>query len=894
MVELGIEKLDKIFNPKRIAVIGASERADSIGAKILRNLIEAGYTGAVFPVNAFREKVQGLTAYPNICKIPGIIDLAIIATPAHTVPQIVEECGEAGVSGVIICSAGFREIGEEGKNIEKRILECQKKYCMRIIGPKSFGVIRPKINLYATFAYERTSAGKIALISQSGSLCAAALDWASEAQIGFSAIASVGSMIDVDIGDLIDFFGTDPQTRSIVIYIESIANIRKFMSAARGFARSKPIILVKGGRFQDSESLTVTHRNTFCNRDAVYEAAFRRVGIVRVDGLSDLLNCAETLSMQPSPKGHKLSIITNAGGPATMATDHLIARGGALSILSEDSCQALKEALPYYCIVANPLDVFEDAPPQRFKKSVEICLKDPNSDGTLIIYAPQEITDACAFAQIVVESARHTNKTLLVALTGESSRCQEARRLLRKNSIPAFRTPEEAVSTFMYMWTYTQNLELLYQTPEELPTNHLASTRLKEVLRRSFCEGHKILTLQESMRFLQAYQIPTVKTAIAKTPEEAIISGYEIGFPIVMKVISPQFTHKSEIDGVILNVCSPSKIQKFFKELERNVKKSTVSAEFQGVAIQRMIAGRKQEVFLSSKRDSQFGSIIVFGVGGSSTEFLTDVSVGFPPLNRVLARRLMENTAVYKHMSSNKHYFKIESLEEILVKFSQLVVDFPEVEAIDINPLIIDENGVLAVDARIAMDTSQVMREVAEHQSPHLVIASYPGKYVGSRRLKDGTSVVLRPIKAEDEGLFNELFNSLSNETKRFRFFQIINELSHETLTRFCNLDYDREIAIVAQLQDGDRKLVGVSRLITEPDGKTGEFAILVGDEWQGKGLGAKLMDAIITVGRDMHLEKIFGLVMQENRKMLNLCAKKGFQSTAEDEDSLQLTLKLL
>lgn len=894
MVRLGIEKLNKIFNPKRIAVIGASEREDSIGAKILRNLIEVGYKGTVFPVNAFRETVQGITAYPGISKIPEVIDLAIIATPAHTVPQIVEECGEAGVSGIIICSAGFREVGQEGIIIEKRILDYQRKYGVRIIGPNSFGVIRPKINLYATFAYERASSGKIAFISQSAALCATALDWASEAQIGFSAIVSTGSMLDVDLGDLIDFFGVDPQTRSIVVYVESIPNVRKFMSAARGFARTKPIILVKAGRFQESKSLTLTHSGSLSGQDAVYDAAFRRVGVVRVEGVSDLLNCAEALSMQPNPSGPNLAIITNAGGPAIMATDHLVGRGGRLSQLSDLSCQALKEALPYYCSVANPLDVFEDATPKRFRKAIEICLNDPNNDGTLIIYAPQEITDTSTFAQIVVETAKQTRKTLLVALTGESTRCREARKLLQKNGIPAFRTPEEAVSTFMYMWTYTQNLELLYQTPEELPTDRFATTHLKEILRRTFCEGHKVLTLPDSMRFLEAYQIPTLKTLVAKSPEEALALSSELGFPIVMKALSPQFTHKSEIEGVILNVHSPSQVPVLFKELSAKVEKSAVVAEFQGVAIQRMLTKRNYEIFIGSKREPQFGSIILFGMGGTSTELLKDISIGFPPLNRVLARRLMENTGIYKIISSNSHRFKTESLEEILVKFSQLVIDFPEIEAIDINPLIIDENGVIAVDARIAVDTSRIMREVAEHQHPHLVIASYPTKYVAPRKLKDETPVLLRPIKPEDEGLFNELFKSLSDETKRFRFFEIIKEMSHDTLTRYCNLDYDREIAVVAQLQNNDKKLAGVSRVILEPDGKTGEFAVLVGDKWQGLGLGAKLLDSIITVAKDMHLERIFGLVMQNNYKMINLCAKKGFEVNRLDEDTLEVSLKLL
>ncbi len=888
---MGIENLSHIFNPRKIAVIGASEKEGTFGAKIILNLAGT-FGGEVFPVNPFHQTVQGIKAYPSISKTPSGIDLAVIATPAHTVPQIVEECGKAGVHGIVIASAGFREKGPAGKILEQQILEHKATYGMRIIGPSSFGVIRPKINLYATFGQKTVTPGKIAFISQSAALCVSALDWASEAQIGLSAVVSTGSMLDVDLGDLIDYFGMDSQTKSIVLYVESLKNARKFLSAARGFARTKPIILVKAGRFQECRTQTLTHSGFLSGQDAVYDAAFKRVGIVRVEAISDLFNCAEALITQPSPTGPNLTIITNSGGHGIMATDHLIARGGKLSTLSNKSVETLRCSLPSYCSIANPLDLFEDATAERFKQAMEICFNDANNSGSLIIYTLQEATDPFCLVEIAVEMAKHTQKPLLFALTGEDDRCREARRMLQRNGIPAFRTPEEAVSTFMYMWSYTQNLELLYETPEEFSVDLAAPASLKGILRRAFCEGRQVLTLPESLSFLEAYKIQTVKTIVAKTPQEAVTASSELGFPVVMKAISPQFTHKTEIEGVILNIYSPSEIPALFKELADKVKNSSLTAEFQGVAIQPMIRGKGYEIFVGSRKDPQFGSTILFGTGGTAAELHKDINIGFPPLNKVLARRLMADTRIYRYNLSRVYQFNTGLLEEILVKFSQLVMDFPEIEEIDVNPLIADEKSALAVDARVVIEISRVMREVAEHRD-HLVIAPYPKKYVTTRKLKDETPLLLRPIKPEDERRFNELFKSLSPETMRFRFFEIIKEMTHHTLTRYCNIDYDREIAIVAELQNGGSKIIGVVSVILEPDGKSGEFAILVGDPWQGLGLGSKLMDSIVEVARDMHLEKIFGYVLSNNYKMLQLCNKKGFKVETLDEETAKVSLIL-
>ena len=888
---MGVENLDRLFNPKRIAVIGASDREGSVGAKLLQNLVGVGYKGAVYPVNPFRPTVQGIAAYPTIERIPRQVELAIIATPAHTVPQIVEECGRAGVSALVIISAGFKEAGGEGEKFEKQILELKNQYNMRMIGPNSLGVMRPSIKLNASFANKAADLGKIAFISQSAALCASVLDWASEAHVGFSAVASVGSMLDVDFGDLIDYFGTDPKTKSIVLYIESIKSARKFMSAARGFARAKPIVVVKAGRFRESAEAAICHTGALCGEDAVYDAAFRRAGIVRVEAINDLFNCAETLAMQPNPKGPNLIIITNAGGPGIMATDSLIAKGGKLSPLSDETVQTLNEVLPPYCSKLNPIDMLEEATTDRFRKVMEICFQDPNSDGFLIIYTPQGASDPVETAKTIVELSKKTAKPILTSLMGEDS-CWRARSILRKKGIPAFTSPEQAVSTFMYMWSYTQNLELLYETPEELSIELSIPVFLREVLRKAFDEGRTVLTEPESRQFLEAYKIPTITSIVAKTPKDAVKVASKIGYPIVMKALSPQITHKSRVEGVVLDVRSEAEVKEQFEKLTQRIKRREPQAKLEGIIVQPLVTNRRYELFLGSKKDPHFGSVICFGMGGVATELFKDVNIGFPPLNQVLARRLMEKTVIYKLFESNNQHISIKPIEEILVKFSQLVIDFPEIKEMDINPLLVDKKDVVAVDTRIMIDEAKIKTKIQAHE--HIVVTPYPKKYTANWKLKNGIPIILRPIKPEDETLLDELFQSFSKETMRFRFFQIIKEMPHETLTRYCNIDYDREIAIVAEAKEGnERKIVGVARLIIQPGRKHGEFAVAVGDQWQGLGLGSRLVDYIIEIGKDMALEKISGDILLNNLKMVRLCTKKGFKMEPIDEEMTKATLDL-
>jgi acetyltransferase len=880
--------LKGFFSPQAIAVIGASERVDSLGTRILRNLIGV-YQGKIYPVNSFRQTVQGLVAYPSIDRVPSKVDLAIIATPAHTVPQIIEECGKVGVLNAVIVSAGFNECGKIGQELTQRILDCKRTYGMRIIGPNCFGIIRPNSNLYATFAEKKAVPGKIAFISQSGAFCGSALDWSLETHIGLSAVVSMGQTIDVDIGDLIEYFGNDSQTRIIMLYVESIKNVRSFMSAARGFAKTKPIVIVKPNRANENHNLTTSDTSQI--KEAIHDAAFRRCGIVRVETINGLFDCAKTLLMQQSPTTPNLTIITNAGGPALLALDQINRRGGKLSEISGSTSQTLRSILPYYCALTNPIDLLEEATPERYRKVIQTCIDDSASSSLLVMYAPTGPTDPLNLANIIIDSAKQTRKNIFVCLMGEDPQCQEARRTLHRNGVPAFRNPQEAVRTFMNIYARTQNLELLYQTPEDTPLDQATPTHLKGILRRAFNEGRETLNLTESLQFLESYKIPAVKTLIAKTAEESAAFALQLGYPVVMKTLNLKYSIKRENQNVAFDVFSPAQLCFHFNKLVDDTNSSSKTTEFQGVAIQPKEPNAPCQVFLGSRKDPQFGPIICLGTGGALIEKDRELSVGFPPLNQVLARQIMENTKVLQYCKDAcANHFETGAIEEIIIRFSQLVADFPEIRKIDVNPIVVKEGKAYAADAQIVLDLTRFLRQGAEHPE-NLVIAPYPKKYITKRTLKNGVKVTLRPIKPEDENRFNALFKSLSEESIRFRFFETIKEMSHDTLSRYCNLDYDREIAIVAQLEDSS--LIGVVRLILDAERRNGEFAVTVSDSWHGLGLGSKLMDYIIDIGKDLKLVTIYSDVSPENTKMLNLCGNKGFSAKSSDEYSVYMTMSL-
>lgn len=889
--------LDKIFNPKSVAVIGASDEEGTVGYALVKNFVDSKFEGNVYPVNIRKPEILGFKAYASVELIPEPVDLAVIATPARTVPDVVEQCGKSGIMAIVIISAGFKEIGPEGKALEDKITEIRKKYGLRIIGPNCLGVIRPSINLNATFINRMPKPGKIAFISQSGALGSAILDWAIHENIGFSNFVSIGSMIDVDFGDLIDYFGTDPKTKSILMYIEGITDARKFMSAARHFARAKPIIVVKAGKYGESAKAAASHTGSLSGEDLIYDKAFKRAGMVRVDEIADLFNCAEVLGTQPLPRGPNIAIITNAGGPGVMATDAVIARGGKVAQLSLKTMETLSGFLPHYWSHGNPIDILGDARADRYTATIETCLNDENVDGILIIYTAQAIAEPVDVAKSIValcKSRSYQNKTIVTSFMGYGA-VEDANRILNENNIPTYSTPEQAVKTYMYMHQYKSNLELQYQTPEELPVDVAPPKRpLMVIMRNTANENREILNEVEAKTLLEYYNFPVVETKTARTPDEAATIASQMSYPVVLKILSPQIVHKTEAGGVILDIKNEKELREAYDHIIQRAKDYNPSAEIQGVTVQRMIKKRGYEVIIGSKTDPLFGPVILFGMGGVGVELFRDFALGLPPLNQTLVRRIMEETKVYQLLKGYRNVppANLKLLEELMVLFSQMLIDFPQLKEVDINPLFINEKEAYAFDARIVVDKEKVFEKLEPHQ--HLVITPYPKKYETMWKLRDGRTVLLRPIKPEDEPMWLEMFQNFSEESIRYRFFQIIKDTPHETRVRYCNIDYDREIAIVPELtEDGHRKILGVVRVSIEPDGRSGEIAFIVADPWQGLGLGTKLVDYAIEISKDMKLETLYAIMLPDNYRAISLMKKMGFVIKYMDDGTVKGTLNL-
>lgn len=889
--------LDKIFNPRSIAVVGASDEEGTVGYILMKNLTELGYKGSVYPVNIHKSEVLGIKAYPSVEQIPEVVDLAIIATPAKTVPDVLEQCGKAAIAGIIIISAGFKEIGPPGKALENRIIEIKKKYALQIIGPNCLGIIHPDINLNATFIPKTIKPGSIAFISQSGALGSAILDIATHENIGFSNFVSVGSMIDVDFGDLIDYFGTDPKTMSILMYIEGVTSARKFISAARHFARTKPIIVIKAGRFIESAKAAASHTGALTGEDMVYDAAFKRAGVVRVEEIGDLFNCAEALGRQPLPRGPNLAIITNAGGPGVMAADAIIARGGKLARLSPITIETLNAILPPYWSRSNPIDILGDAKADRYRAAVEACFRDENVDGILIIYTPQGGSIPADIAKNIVDMCRTEGfcKTYLTSFMGYED-VEEANRIFTQNGIPTYYTPEQAVATFMYMYQYKRNLELLYETPAELPVDSVPPKRpILVTIRDAARENREILTEAETKQILDHYNIPVVRTMIARTADEAVLHASQIGYPVVLKILSPQVIHKTDAGGVALGINSETGIREAFDTIVRRVKEYNPEAQIQGVTVQRMIRAKGYELILGARTDPLFGPVVMFGRGGIDVELYRDVSIGLPPLNQTLARRMIEETKVYQLLKGYRDLppANITLLEEIMVRFSQMLVDFPQLKEIEINPLLIDQKEAFALDARAVIDKGRVFAKLEPYA--HLVISPYPEKYKTFWKLRNGRTVLLRPIKPEDEPLWLEMLKNASEETIRYRFFETIKiPLAHEFGVRYTNIDYDREIAIVAELEEeGQRKMLGAVRLFVEPDGKNGEIVFGIADPWQGQGLGLKLVDYIIEISKDKNLDTINAVMLQDNYRAIGLMKEMGFNLEFSGDGTVKAVLNL-
>jgi acetyltransferase len=887
------QPLDVFFSPKTVAVIGATENANSVGRTVLWNLVTSPFGGTVFPVNPKRSNVLGVKAYPSISEIPEQVDLAVIVTPPPSIPGIIKECGENGVRGAVVISAGFKEIGPEGAALEQRLKEQALASGVRIIGPNCLGVMSPLSGLNATFATTIARPGSVGFISQSGALCTAVLDWSLKEMVGFSSFISIGSMVDVGWGDLIYHLGNDPKTKSIVIYMESIGNARAFLSAAREVALNKPIIIIKPGRSAAAAKAAASHTGSLTGSDEVLEAAFRRSGVLRVNNIADLFYMAEVLSKQPSPKGPRLTIVTNAGGPGVLATDALIMGGGELADLAPETLEAYNKVLPATWSHNNPVDIIGDASPERYARALEIAAGDPNSDGMLVILTPQAMTDPTKIAETLRPLAKQEGKPVLASWMGGVD-VAAGEEILNHANIPTFPYPDTAARAFNYMWRYSYNLKALYETPA-LPEDSADWTPdrklVDDIIKKSRSEGRTILTEFESKQVLSAYGIPTAQTIIATDADAAAKAADQIGYPIVLKIYSETITHKTDVGGVQLNLGSAEAVRKAFNAIQTSVTEKVGAQHFQGVTVQPMIKLKDAyELIIGSSLDPQFGPVLLFGTGGQLVEVFKDRALGLPPLNSTLARRMMEQTKIYKALKGvrGRKPVDLAALEVLMVRFSALVAEQRWIKEIDINPLLASPDGLIALDARVVVHGPEVTLE----QIPKTAIRPYPTRYVAPWTMRDNTQVTIRPIRPEDEPFMVKFHETLSERSVYLRFFHLINleqRVTHERLGRTCFIDYDREMALVAVRRDpetGNNEVIGVSRMVKNHGIPEAEIAAVVSDKWQGRGLGRELLSRLLLVAADEKLTKVTADILPDNRDVMRICEKLGFtlKHSLEDE----------
>jgi len=882
--------LDPLFSPRSVAVVGATERAGSVGRSVLWNLLSNPFGGTVFPVNSKRPSVLGIKAYPTVADLPDKVDLVVVTTPADTVPDVLAESVAAGIPAGIVISAGFKESGEHGKELEARITQIIRGK-MRLIGPNCLGVMNPIRGLNATFAHSIARPGNVAFISQSGALLTAILDWSLRENVGFSSFVSTGSMLDVSWGDLIDYFGSDSRTHSIVIYMESIGDASAFLSAAREVSLNKPIIVIKAGRTAQAAKAAASHTGSLTGSDEVLEAAFRRSGVLRVTSIADIFFMSDVLAKQPRPRGNRLAIVTNAGGPGVLATDALVAGGGELAELSPQTMAALDEFLPPQWSHNNPVDILGDAEPERYAKSLEIAAKDPAIDGMLVILTPQDMTNPTQIAEKLKPYAKGFGKPVLASWMG-GAEVAAGEQILNQAGIPTFQFPDSAVRAFNYMWRYSYNLKGLYETPT-LPQHadaELQRGRAARILREAREQGRTLLTEYESKQLLGAYGIPAVETRVAVTEEEAVQAAEAIGYPVVVKLHSYTITHKTDVGGVQLNLRNPDDVSRAFRLIRLFVSEKPGPEHFQGVTVQPMVKLDGYELIVGSSLDPQFGPVMLFGTGGQLVEVFKDRALALPPLNSTLARRMMEQTKIFKALRGvrGRKPVDIEGLEELLVRFSQLIVEQRWIKEIDINPLLASSDQLQALDARVVLHGP----EMTEDQLPESAIHPYPVKLITKWTMKDGNDVVIRPIRPEDEPLLIIFHEKLSERSVYLRYFQpmkLTQRTSHERLTRICFIDYNREMALVAERKNeaGEPELLAVGRLSKIHGRDEGELAAVAIDAAQHKGLGTELYVRLIDVAREAKLKKLISVMLPENREMRALCVKLGFKMYSSLEDNM-------
>jgi acetyltransferase len=887
---LGYERvaLDAIFRPETVAVVGASDRPGSVGRTIMWNLISNPFGGTVYPVNARRQNVLGIKAYPSVSEVPERVDLAVIAAPAPTVPGIIRECVESGVEGAIIISAGFRETGPEGAELERQVLEEARRGRMRIVGPNCLGVMNPTTGLNATFAGAMARPGNVGFLSQSGALMTAVLDRSFMENVGFSAFVSVGSMMDLGWGDLIYYLGDDPRTESIVVYMESVGDARSFLSAAREVALTKPIIVIKAGRTAAASYAAASHTGSLTGSDEVLDAAFMRSGVLRVDNISDLFDMAETLGKQPRPKGPRLTILTNAGGPGVLATDALIAGGGGLAEISPETMQELNNFLPAPWSHGNPIDVLGDADPERYAKTLEAAAKDPESDGLLVVLTPQDMTEPTETAQGLVPYANGTAKPVLASWMG-SAEVAAGTSILNGAGIPTFDYPDDAARSFTNMWRYTYNLRGIYETPELAGAADVDRERAEEIVAGVRQSGRTILTEFESKALLAAYGIPTVETRLANNADEAVELAERFGYPVVLKLNSQTITHKTDVGGVRLNLMDAEEVRGAFEKMEHSIGESLSPEDFTGATVQPMVSLDGYEIIIGSSLDPQFGPVLLFGSGGQLVEVYRDRALALPPLTTTLARRTMEQTRIFEALGGVRGRAPVDTaaLEKLFVRFSQLVVEQPWIRELDINPLLASPEHLLALDARVVLHPPST----EEEDLPRTAIRPYPTQYVWAEP-RNGEPTTIRPIRPEDEPLMVRFHESLSEQSVYTRYFHMLGlsqRTAHERLTRICFIDYDREMALVAERTDpetGEREIMGVARLSRHGNvTDEAEFSVLISDRFQRQGLGTLLVSKLLEVGRAEGLRRITAAILFENYPMQRIGKKLGFHLHRDTEE---------
>ncbi len=876
-------RLDDIFNPRSVAVIGASEREGSVGRNVLWNLLSTPFGGTVYPVNPKRPSILGVKAYKDVASLPEVPDLVVMTTPAPTIPALIKESVDVGVRSAIVISAGFKEHGEEGKALERQIADIISGGKMRIIGPNCLGVMNPITGFNATFARHAARPGNVAFLSQSGALCTAILDWSLRENVGFSAFVSTGSMLDIGWGDLIDYFGDDPRTNSIIIYMESVGDARSFLSAAREVSLSKPIMVIKPGRTAAAAKAAASHTGSLTGSDEVLDAAFRRSGVLRVQNISDLFYMSEVLARQPLPHGPRLCMVTNAGGPGVLATDALVTGDGQVAELSKETMKAFDEFLPPHWSHNNPVDILGDAEPERYSHSLEIAAKDPSIDGMLVILTPQGMTNPTQIAEQLKPYAKSLGKPVLASWMG-GAEVAAGEEILNQAGIPTFAFPDTAARMFNYMWRYSYNLRGIYETPAMHSDGDAASPdrdRAREIIETVRKSGRTILTEFESKELLACYAIPTVPTQIATTEDNAVKLADGFGYPIVLKLYSETITHKTDVGGVQLNLRDGDAVRGAFKAIKDSVAAKVGAHHFQGVTVQPMVKLDGYEVIIGSSLDPQFGPVLLFGTGGQLVEVFKDRALALPPLNTTLARRMMEQTKIFTALKGvrGRKPVDIGELQELLVRFSQLVVEQPWIKEIDINPLLASPDRLLALDARVVIHEAKAK----EAELPKPAIRPYPIQYVSEWTMKNGIPVTIRPIRPEDEPTVIKFHEKLSDRTVYMRYFtplKLSQRTTHERLTRICFVDYDREMALVAEQRHpvtGVNEILAVSRLHRLHGTEDFEVTVVVIDEAQHLGIGSELIHRSVDIARKEGGKRVVATVMKENEDMQAIFRKLKF-----------------